>query len=64
MLVNLWWIRALSWSVDGAYLGLENMPRILDLFLVDSRFGNDQDFVLEDEVLDGDDVGAGPEVGQ
>jgi hypothetical protein len=39
-MVNLWWKRGELWWVDGRILGLKNTPRILDLFLKDSLFGN------------------------
>jgi hypothetical protein len=40
LMVNLWWKRGELWCVDGAVLGLKNMPRFLCLFFSDSRFGN------------------------
>jgi len=50
-MVNLWWIAGESWYVDGRFSGSKNMPRILDLFLTGSCFGNDQVLMLEDEVF-------------
>jgi hypothetical protein len=40
LMVNLWWDAGERWQGDGRFLGAKNMPRILDLFLGDSRFGN------------------------
>jgi hypothetical protein len=39
-MVNSWWNAGESWQLDGRFLGAKNMPPILDLFLVISRFGN------------------------
>ena len=40
LMVNLWWDCG-DFVVNGwPYFGVENMPRILDLFFGHSRFGN------------------------
>jgi hypothetical protein len=57
LMVNLWWIRGELWFVGGRVLGVINFPLFLDLFFGHSRFGNEQAFVLEDEVFNGDGVG-------
>jgi hypothetical protein len=39
--VNSWWDAGGSWYVDSHFSRAKMMPRILDLFVRDSRFGND-----------------------
>src|SRR5437016_13078310 len=39
-MVSLWWNRGKSWCVDGHFSDQKNTPRISDLFLSNSHFGN------------------------
>jgi hypothetical protein len=39
LMVSLWLSAGESWSVDGQFPGLKNMPQILDLFFGDCHLG-------------------------
>jgi hypothetical protein len=40
LVVNLWWNRGDLWCIGWCFSRLKNTPRIPDLFLSDSHFGN------------------------